>query len=212
MIEADCETLYLVGDILDYWYEYKTVVPRGYVRFFGKLAQMSDRGIRITWLIGNHDIWIFDYLPTEIGLNIVDGSVETTIEGKKFYISHGDGLGKIDLGFKFLRSIFRNKLCRFFYSAIHPGLTIPFAMGWSKSSRKGSEKYKCESDLVRIRLWAKEFSDSHPEVDYIVLGHFHQLVDEKINKNTRFIVLGDWINKFTYGIFDGKEFMLKKYC
>ena len=102
-IADDAESLYLVGDILDYWFEYRNVVPRGYVRFLGALARIADRGVKITWLIGNHDIWIFDYLPNEIGMRVVDGSLVEEIFGSRFYIAHGDGCGKRTLGFRFIR-------------------------------------------------------------------------------------------------------------
>lgn len=117
-IKEDAKTIYLLGDILDYWYEYKTVVPRGYTRFFGKIAELTDRGIEIHWFIGNHDIWIFDYLPSELGVIVHDGTVITEIEGKTFFLSHGDNVGKRDWTFKLIRNIFRNKTCQKLYASI----------------------------------------------------------------------------------------------
>ena len=134
-IAPTCRRLFLVGDILDYWYEYKSVVPKGFVRFFGQLAEMADSGVEITWFIGNHDIWIFDYLPSELGIKVVKDSLTETIDGTEFFISHGDGLGRLSTGFRFLRGLFRNRFCQRLYSAIHPGLTVPFAHRWSASSR-----------------------------------------------------------------------------
>lgn len=212
-IEPDCRQLFLVGDVLDYWFEYKHVIPKGYVRFFGQLARMSDRGTKITWLIGNHDIWIYDYLPVELGIEVVYNDVATEIDGKSFFISHGDGLGNIPIGFKILRKVFRNNTCRKLYSALHPRLTIPFALGWSKSSRQSERDNSKGANLNIIEEWAKRFSSENPATDFIVLGHYHCMVDRKLNNdNTRLIILGDWFETFSYGIFDGKNFMLKKYC
>ncbi|MDE6757468.1 MAG: UDP-2,3-diacylglucosamine diphosphatase, partial [Muribaculaceae bacterium] len=132
--------IYLVGDILDYWYEYRTVVPRGYVRFFGALAALADKGVKITWFIGNHDIWLFDYLRDEIGIEIIDGQLVTDIYGKRFLITHGDGVGKLPRGFRFIRSVFRNRVCQKLYASIHPRWTIPFALKWSSHSRSNEKE------------------------------------------------------------------------
>lgn len=212
-IEGDCARLFLVGDILDYWYEYRHVVPRGYVRFFGQLAAMHDAGIEITWFIGNHDIWIFDYLPTELGVKVIDGSLTTCIDGTTFFITHGDAVGRQKAGFKFIRKMFRNKVCQRLYSAIHPGLTIPFANGWSASSRKKDESWNMtqQVDLTSIEQWTKQFVAENPGVGYIVMGHYHVVVDKTIAPGSRLIILGDWINKFSYAVFDGKEMTIKKY-
>lgn len=209
-IEPDCKRLFLVGDILDYWYEYKHVVPQGFVRFFGQLAHMSDIGIEITWFIGNHDIWIFNYLPSELGITVIDGEKQQTIDGITFFIGHGDGVGNLKRSFRFLRSVFRNRLCQRLYSAIHPGLTIPFAHRWSASSREGQGRCSDQSCIDKIEYWAEEYSADHPEVSYIVLGHYHVMLDKKLKNKCRLIILGDWINKFSYAVFDGKELKLFK--
>ena len=111
-VKDEAKAIYMLGDILDYWYEYRTVVPRGYVRFFGALATLADEGVKIYWFIGNHDIWLFDYLRDEIGLTVIDGYSEVTIEGKKFFLSHGDGVGRLKPAFRMMRAIFRNKICQ----------------------------------------------------------------------------------------------------
>ena len=212
-IEQDCGRLYLVGDILDYWYEYRHVVPRGFVRFFGQLAAMHDSGVEITWFIGNHDIWIFDYLPGELGVKVVDGALTTEIDGKRFYICHGDAVGRQKRSFRFIRRMFRNKVCQRLYSAIHPGLTIPFAHGWSASSRKKEEAMNVapQVDIKSVEYWAHEFAAKNPEIDYLVLGHYHVLLNEKVGEECRLIILGDWINKFSYAVFDHRELKLEKY-
>lgn len=207
-IKADAEELYLLGDILDYWYEYKYVVPKGFVRFFGKLAELSDSGVRITWLIGNHDIWLFDYLPKELGIEVVDGPIVREIGGKKFLLAHGDGLGKTPLKFKFLRSLFRNRFCQWLYSGIHPRWTIPFAQGWSRSSRrKGYESFdKYRDEMVaNLKAYAEDYSQRHPDVKYLLFGHLHVAVEERLATGATFMVLGDWITNFTYAVYTPAE-------
>lgn len=214
-IATECKTLFLVGDILDYWYEYKTVVPKGFVRFFGQLAEMADSGTEIVWFIGNHDIWIFDYLPKELGIKIFDGNMTCKIDGKTFFISHGDGLGKLPKGFKFIRCMFRNKILQKMYSALHPGLTVPFAHGWSAKSRKGRTghdgKYNPDTGSEIAFQWAKGYCREHPDVDYIVIGHYHDLAEKKVGNGCKMVILGDWITKFSYAVFDGKDLRLGKY-
>ncbi len=207
-IKNDAERLYLLGDILDYWYEYKSVVPRGFVRFFGALAELADAGVKITWFIGNHDIWIFDYLPREIGIEVVDGYKVVDISGKRFFLSHGDGIGALKPGFRFIRSVFRNKVCQKLFSAIHPRWTVGFAHSWSSHSRTSSnDETGFLGDKDPFMIYARDYL--HKEhIDYFVFGHRHSLVDEYIADKSRLIILGDWINQFSYGVFDGCEFRL----
>ena len=206
--------LYMVGDILDYWFEYRTVVPRGYVRFFGALAKLADNGVKIYWFIGNHDIWLFDYLRDEIGLNVIDGQHVTEIYGKRFLITHGDGVGELPRGFRIIRSIFRNRICQKLYSSIHPRWTIPFAHNWSSHSRK-NEKEMPEFDITTdpLAIYAKEWQAGHTQepIDYFVFGHRHIMVDHKQTSGERLIILGDWLKFFSYGIFDGNDFKLMQF-
>ncbi|MCM1505179.1 MAG: UDP-2,3-diacylglucosamine diphosphatase [Muribaculum sp.] len=212
-ISDDVGQLYLLGDILDYWYEYRTVVPRGYVRFFGALAELADKGVKITWFIGNHDIWLFDYLRDEIGIEIIDGYIERDILGKRFFLSHGDGLGKLKPSFKLIRYIFRNKFCQKLYSAIHPRWTIPFAHRWSTSSRNFSEEIPQlgnpeEESLI---IFSKEYLLTHPDIDYFIYGHKHVVVDYIIAPERHVIILGDWIHHFSFAHFDGESLKMFKY-
>ncbi len=211
-IKPTARRLYLLGDILDYWYEYKTVVPRGFTRFFGVLADLADSGVEITWFIGNHDIWIFDYLATEIGLRVVDGQEIIEMDGKRFFLGHGDGLGKVPFGFRFIRSMFRNRFCQKLYASIHPRWTVPFAYKWSASSRGLSTPPERErGEQEPIIDFAKEYEQTHPHIDYFVFGHFHQMLNEEIAPDTNLVILGDWIKLFSYGEWDGKELKLKKF-
>lgn len=211
-IKDDAAEIYLLGDILDYWYEYRYVVPRGFVRFFGKLAELSDSGIKIWWMIGNHDIWIFDYIPQELGVTVVDGVMSREIMGRRFVMGHGDGLGKLPGSFKFLRGLFRNKTCQKMFSAIHPRWTVPFAYAWSRRSRKaaGPTEHDADRMLRNVREFSRLYLSEHPNTDFFIFGHLHLLVDEKVepDNDARMIVLGEWIKTFSYGVFDGEHFQL----
>lgn len=213
-IADDANALYLVGDILDYWFEYRTVVPRGYVRFFGALARLADRGVKVTWFIGNHDIWLFDYLRDEIGISVVDGALETEICGRTFFISHGDGLGHLGLGFRIIRAIFRNRLCQKAFSAIHPRWTVPFAYRWSSHNRTSGvtdfERYEAVCSQ-QVAAWAEAFLREHPQVDYFVLGHHHIVVDRLLSTGARLVILGEWLSGTTYGVFDGEKFEIRQF-
>lgn len=219
-IKEDCTELYLLGDILDYWYEYRYVVPKGYVRFFGKLAEMADAGVKITWLIGNHDIWMFDYLPQEIGLTVVDGPIEREIMGHRYILAHGDGLGKTPGTFKVLRTLFRNRFCQWLFAGIHPRWTVPFAQRWSRSSREGSVKKEsrqgCENTMIwqnemveNLREWSEGYIKEHPEAECYVFGHLHIARQLELTGGRTMTVLGDWISRYTYGVAEeGKRIRL----
>ncbi len=221
-IKAEAEAIYLLGDILDYWYEYRYVVPRGFVRFFGKLAELSDSGVKITWLIGNHDIWIFDYLPTELGIEVVDGSIERQIGGSLFYLAHGDGVGERPKRFRFLRSLFRNRICQKLYSGIHPRWTVPMALGWSKQNRgvhPAAPPYRGPADEPLIRFAASHLAEAEaggaPLPQYYLFGHRHILVEEEITSaaghSATVAILGEWIDLCSYARFDGHTLTLNKY-
>ena len=207
LIRNDAKEIYLLGDILDYWFEYRYVVPKGYVRFFGKIAELADSGIKIYWFIGNHDIWIFDYLPSELGVEIVDGSQIKQIDGKTFFIAHGDGLGDESRSFRMLRAFFRNRFCQRLYAGIHPRWTVPFALNWSRSNRVNGEDrpFGCDEPLQRFVTNYKE----DQKIDYFVFGHRHVAVDKSIGNNSRLIILGDWIKLYSYAVYDGNDLRLQ---
>ena len=213
-IADDAGEIYLLGDILDYWYEYRTVVPRGYTRFFGTLGRMADAGVKITWFIGNHDIWLLDYLRDEIGMTVIDGSEIRTILGKRFFMSHGDGVGTIPATFRFLRAVFRNRICQKLYAAIHPRWTIPFALRWSSHSRdfaNSTPRFEGEEHEPLIAFSRHYLSTTDPGIDYFVFGHRHIMLDMPLSQeaDSRIIILGDWIHHQSYGVFDGKSFRLE---
>lgn len=209
-IKNTAAEIYLLGDILDYWYEYRTVVPRGYVRFLGKLAELSDAGVKLHWFIGNHDIWIFDYLPSEIGVEVIDGSVEREIMGKRFFLAHGDGVGRHEWSFALIRGIFRNKFCQWLFAAVHPRWTIPFAHRWSSHSRRSDGMQPSEKAIATVEQFTTKYATEHPEIDYFVYGHLHILRNEPVGANSRMVVLGDWISLNSWAEFDGKELVLKQ--
>lgn len=211
-IAADATEVYLLGDIFDYWFEYRYVVPRGFVRFLGALAELSDAGVKITWLKGNHDMWMTDYLSAEIGVEIVDGVLQRMIAGKRFVMEHGDGVGRQPASFRFLRSVFRSSFLRVLYAAIHPRWTVGFAHAWSSKNRthrpdadQPGEHTTLAADDSLIEF-AEHYVREHGHVDYFVFGHRHLIVDMAIGDGSRLEVLGDGFRHYTYGAFDGKNF------
>lgn len=214
-IAPTAKRIYLVGDILDYWYEYRHVVPRGYVRFFGTLADIADSGVEITWLIGNHDIWIFDYLPKELGIRVIDGILEEEINGKKFCIAHGDGLGPISLSERLMRLTFRNRFLQHCFAAIHPRWTVGFAYWWSSKNR---QRHHTGPNVTPIHpdplyMWVSKRNSSLPaseRPDYYVFGHYHTLALSFIS-GSKVVILGDWITNMSYATFDGENLELHRY-
>lgn len=211
-IKNDAEAIYLVGDIFDFWFEYKKAVPKGYVRLLGKLAEISDLGIPIHIFTGNHDMWLFDYLEDEINAHIYREPIEISMKGKRFFISHGDGLGPGDNGYKLIKKIFKNKLCQWLFERIHPNLGISIAQYWSKKSRiangEKDESYYGEKE------WLTQFCKEKMktiEVDYFIFGHRHLPLEVDLGNNTIYINLGEWVNYNSYAVFDGKRLELKRY-
>ncbi|HAN00738.1 MAG TPA: UDP-2,3-diacylglucosamine hydrolase [Marinilabiliales bacterium] len=210
-IKPHAEAIYLVGDIFDFWYEYRKVVPRGFVRTLGKLAELTDAGIPIHFFTGNHDVWVFDYLPKETGVVVHREPITQELKGKKFYIAHGDGLGPGDLNYKLLKRIFTSKTLQWLFSRLHPNFSLWLAHSWSNSSRdaKGiqAEGFNGEEKEL-IYLHAKKVL-SKSYFDYMVFGHRHLMLDLPLGES-RFINLGDWLYHFSYGVFDGRTFELKQ--
>lgn len=212
-VKDDADSIYLVGDVLDYWFEYRYAVPRGHVRFFGKLAELADSGVRITWMIGNHDIWIFDYLPRELGIEVVDGVLERTIQGKRCLVTHGDGVGQMPRMFRLIRTLFRNRVCQKLYAGIHPRWSVPFAYGWSSNNRHGhpvAEPYKA-IDEEPLMLFAREHAATHGQVDYYIFGHRHVAVSERVTDRATAVILGEWIDLCSYARMTDGELTLHKY-
>jgi len=211
-VKKDAAAIYLLGDIFDYWYEYKYVVPKGFTRVLGKLAEVTDAGVEVHFFIGNHDIWLTDYLSRECGMTLHFEPLITVIYGKKFFLAHGDGLGDDSRSFHLLRKVFHSRFLRKCFSAIHPRWTIPLAQGWSNSSREngGLQPYLGEDREYLIRF-AKEKLTAVPDINYFVFGHRHILLNLPIAEQSRVIMLGDWISYFSYAVFDGESVELKTF-
>ena len=212
-ISNDAQILYLMGDVFDYWFEYKEVVPRGYVRLLGKLAELSDAGIEIHYFTGNHDMWVFDYLPKEIGLQIHRAPIQKEYNDKKFFLGHGDGLGPGDYGYKCIKKFFSNKLAQWLFARIHPNTGIGLMKFFSRRSRLAtgtSDDVYLGDDKEWLMIYSREVL-KREHYDYFIFGHRHMPLDKQLNGQSRYINLGEWINHFTYAVFDGQELMLKKF-
>lgn len=210
-IKESAEAIYLLGDIIDFWFEYKTVVPRGFTRFFGKIAELTDRGIKVHWFTGNHDIWIFDYLPSEIGVTLHRTPMVTQINGKKLFLAHGDGLGDHSWGYRLMNGVFHNPLCQRLFAAIHPRWSIALAHSWSKQSRlsSGDERYTNE-ESEHLIIYAKQYLKTH-HVDFFIFGHRHIMLDLMLSRASRILVLGDWISFFSYAVMEGDQIWLEQF-
>ncbi len=211
-IKDDAEELYLLGDVFDFWFEYKTVVPRGYVRLLGKIAELTDSGIPVHYFTGNHDMWTFDYLEKELNVKIYREPVEKIYNGKKFYIGHGDGLGPGDHGYKFIKKVFSSKICQWMFARLHPNFGIGIANYFSRKSRiaTGNEDEKFLGEEKEwLVIHSKELLEKE-HYDFLIFGHRHLPLDIPIN-GSRYINLGDWIRYNSYGEFDGQTMQLKYY-
>lgn len=209
-IRKDAAELYLMGDVFDFWFEYATVVPRGYVRFLGKLAELSDAGVQITLFKGNHDMWMFGYLRDELGAHIVSDELEIIRNGRSFYLHHGDGLGPGDRKYKLLKRVFRSGFCQWLFARLHPNLGVGIARKWSGHSRLASDKKEefLGTDREWLVLYAREILRDRP-IDYFVFGHRHLPLDIDLGDGSRYINLGEWINHNTYAVFDGNRLHLE---
>ena len=214
-IKDKASAIYLLGDMFDFWYEYKYVVPRGYTRFLGKLSELTDLGVEVHFFTGNHDIWAFDYLEKECGVILHKGAITTEIGDKVFFLAHGDGLGDTDKKFRIIRSIFHNKTCQFLFSTLHPRWGMWFGLNWAKHSRlkrvDGMEPPYMGEDKEYLVRFSKEYASTHDNIDYFIFGHRHIELNLILNEKSRAIILGDWIRLFTYAVFDGEHLYLEQY-
>ncbi|MDR1518498.1 MAG: UDP-2,3-diacylglucosamine diphosphatase [Dysgonamonadaceae bacterium] len=206
LVKADAKTVYLLGDMFDYWFEYRHVVPRGFTRFLGKLSELSDAGVEVNFFTGNHDIWVSDYLQAECGVRVFRQPLVKDFNGKKFFLAHGDGLGDKSLSFRFLRSIFHNRFLQKAFAGIHPRWTIPLAHTWSNHSRlNGGVADYLGEDQEHLLLFAKKQLEVAPNINYFIFGHRHIMLDLPVAAQSRVIILGDWIRYFSYAVFDGAD-------
>lgn len=209
----DAQEIFLVGDLFDFWFEYKRAVPRGYVRVLGKIAELCDKGIPIHVFTGNHDMWIFDYLPSETGVKLYREPIEREWNGKKFLIGHGDGLGPGDHGYKFIKKVFANKACQWLFARLHPNFGIWLADFWSRKSRShtaGSDAIFLGEDKEWLVLYSKEIL-KQKQIDFFIFGHRHLPLEITLSNTSKYINLGDWIRYYTYAVFDGESVKLLEY-
>lgn len=208
--KQDAAAIFIVGDIFDFWFEYKTVVPRGFVRLLGCLAQITDAGIELHIFTGNHDLWMKDYLSKELNAQVYFEPKLFTLGNKQFYIGHGDGLGPGDNGYKFIKKIFTNPICQFLFRWIHPDIGIQLANYFSGKSRAktgSSDEVFLGEDKEWLIVYTKQKAKEVPAA-YFIFGHRHYAIDLAINETARYINLGDWIRLNTYGVFDGSTMQL----
>jgi UDP-2,3-diacylglucosamine hydrolase len=209
-IKDDACEIYLVGDVFDFWFEYATVIPKGFIRLQGKLAELSDAGIKITFFKGNHDMWMFDYFKKELGAEVISDSLTIERSGKKIYIHHGDGLGPGDETYKVLKRFFRSNICQWLFARLHPNLGIGIANRWSKNSRianRNKEEFISEDQEYLVAYCKETLKRQH--YDYMIFGHRHLPLDIHLQDNSRYINLGEWMNYFSYAVFDDGNMELK---
>ena len=212
-IKHIAQEIFIVGDMFDFWYEYKNVVPKGYTRIFGKLAELTDNGISIHFFVGNHDMWMSGYFEKELNISVYHEPQVFERFGKKIYVGHGDGLGPGDEGYKFLKKIFRNKICQWLFGFAHPSIGIGVANYFSKKSRQktgGSDEVFLGEENEWLVIYCKKILQKQ-HYDYFIFGHRHLPLTIKLNDKSTYINLGDWIRNFTFAEFDGSNFELKKW-
>ncbi len=212
-IEKDAFEIYLLGDVFDFWFEYKHSIPKGFVRLQGKIADLTDKGIKIHWFYGNHDMWVFDYIPKELGVTLHKNEIQKIYNGKHFFIGHGDGLGPGDSGYKFIKKVFRSKVSQWLFARLHPNFGIGMANYFSQKSRLSTgtsdDQFYGEEKEMLINFCKARLKEKH--YDYFIFGHRHLPIDFNLSDSSRYINTGDWIKHFTYGIFDGNELTLNHY-
>ncbi len=214
-IKDKAQAVYMMGDMFDFWYEYKYVVPKGYTRFLGKLSELTDNGVEVHYFIGNHDIWMYGYLERECGVILHKEPLTVEIMGKEFYLAHGDGLGDPDPKFRLLRKLFRNRICQFLFSLLPTRWSMYMGMAWARRSMNkrrlnGVEHYLGE-DKEPEKIYAKEYLKTHPDINYFIFGHRHIELDLMLSRTCRVLIIGDWISQFTYVMFDGVKLTMDNY-
>lgn len=207
-ISEDAGILFLVGDIFDFWFEYRYVAPKGHVRLLGKLAELSDKGVEIILFAGNHDLWFRSYLKNELQVEIIHEPVWFELNDRRFFVAHGDGLNPKDLKFRFIKSIFTNPLCQWLFGWLHPTIAFWLAKVWSQSSRDWYQVK--EHEHLALLQFARQLEVSNHH-DYYVFGDCHVARLEPLAQGAVYVNLGDWIQNFSYGVFDGQSLTLAKF-
>jgi UDP-2,3-diacylglucosamine hydrolase len=211
--KQDAAMVFVVGDLFDFWFEYRKVVPKGYVRILGKLAELTDNGIPVHFFVGNHDMWMSGYFEKELNIPVFFENQTYVFNDKKFLIGHGDGLGPGDYGYKFIKKFFRNPICKFLFGLLPPYFGVSLANYFSKSSRTmtgtADEIFLGEEKEWLVVYCKEQLKQNH--FDYFVFGHIHIPIDFTLNEISRYVNLGDWIKYNSYAVFDGITLQLKRY-
>ena len=212
-IEEDAHEIFLLGDVFDFWFEYKSAVPKGFVRLQGKIANLTDKGIKIHWFYGNHDMWVFDYIPKELGVTLHTSEIRLSYNDHQFFIGHGDGLGPGDNGYKFIKKVFRSKISQWCFARLHPNFGIGLANFFSKKSRLATGDtdtvFHGEEKEMLIQ-YCKSVLQSE-KIDFFVFGHRHLPIDFQLTEWSKYINTGDWIKYFSYAVYDGKKLELQRF-
>lgn len=212
-IRQDAGVIFLVGDLFDFWFEYRYAVPRGFVRFLGKLAELRDAGIPVYAFTGNHDMWMFDYFPRELDIPVLRRPVQVQLGRHRFLIGHGDGLGPGDHGYKRLKKVFANPFCQWLFARLHPNLGIRLADFWSGKSRAAQPH--TEDWLGADREWLVQYCErkiQSLDIDFFIFGHRHLPVDYLLsNGHSRYLNLGEWMNFNSYAVYNGEKLVLKAF-
>ncbi len=212
-IKHDAAAIFLLGDLFDFWFEYKTVVPKGFTRTLGKLAEISDSGIPITYFVGNHDLWMQGYFEEELNIPVFHEPQQYEINGSSFLIGHGDGLGPGDIGYKRMKKLFTNPVAKWFFRWMHPDIGVRLAQYFSVKNKliSGDDDAKF---LGEDKEWLVQYAKRKLEIryyDYFVFGHRHLPLEIDLNGNSKYVNLGDWIQFYTYAVFDGEKLLLEEY-
>lgn len=209
-IKENASDIFLMGDLFDFWFEYKSVIPRGFSRILGKISELSDQGIRMHYFTGNHDIWMFNYLAEETGISIYCHPTAITIQGRHFFLAHGDGLDEYDRTFKVLKWIFTNRFLQWSFARLHPNFAFSIANRWSRHSRMMHGDLPFKGEKEPIVEYSRKYLESEG-YDYLIFGHRHCPVDYPLNDRTRLVILGDWLTHFSYAVYDGETLKLKAF-
>jgi UDP-2,3-diacylglucosamine hydrolase len=209
-VSADADEIFLVGDVFDFWFEYKRAIPRGYTRLLGKISELTDRGIQVHWFLGNHDMWIFDYLPGECGVTIHKDNIVREWNGKKILIGHGDGLGPGDYGYKFIKKVFRSSICQWLFARLHPNFGIWLAKslsGYSRSTTGDKDRKFLGDEKEWLMIYCNEILQKE-HFDYFIFGHRHLPLEKKVGENSVYMNLGEWLHYNSYAVWDNGKLQL----
>lgn len=212
-IRKDAQAVYLLGDIFDFWFEYRHAIPKGFIRLQGKLAELRDAGIDVAFFTGNHDMWMFDYFTKELGIPIHREPIELLVGNQRMIIGHGDGLGSGERGYKILKAFFNSAVCQWLFARIHPNLGMRIAHFWSRRSRinnlQREETFKGD-EKEYLLAWCRE-QEKAQHRDFYIFGHRHLVLDLPVGESSRYLNLGEWVHHETYAVYDGQRAELKTF-